>query len=346
MTSEVLIYDPRISTLIDSTDDDWGDPEENRANMIRYNVGEEFDNALWGIPVGYESELITIQGQIKNRKSTLLCNLVLNWAIQLKEKGNSYWICIDTLESGMSPKSYRDQLLAMIATRLIVAEKYGNDRTKWPHANEIVQQSDLKPHLTLSRKFLRFGRRTPVQVEALERAKRILKELPITLFGPAISMGKARDLEASMIRWVQLYDGTYPNAIDYKHRIFALDHVQQYGGGNGDYSNLERATTAISDFAASSVGSIVVALSQVSLSSIRDAEAGTGKMRAKGGEKLAAESNLVLEVRYDRERNPTEMTISASEGRDETPPIMVQPIQPSSGVALGPAVPAVRRRGD
>lgn len=344
--TETIIYDPRIATLIESTDDDWGDPEENRANMIKYNVGDAFDNALWGIPVGYESELITIQGQIKNRKSTLLCNLVLNFAVQLKEKGNQYWICIDSLESGMSPKSYRDQLLSMIATRLIIAQKYGNDRSKWPHANEIIQQSDLKPHLTLSRKFLRFGKRTPLQMEMLEKSKRILKELPITLFGPAATQGKARDLETSMGRWVHLYDGTYPKALGHKHRIFAVDHIQQYGGGGGDYSNLERATTAVSDFAAGAIGSVVLALSQVSLSSVRDSEAGTGKMRAKGGEKLAAESNLVLEVKYDRERNPTEMTISASEGRDETPPIMVQPIQPSSGVALGFAVPAVRMRGD
>lgn len=340
-------YDPRISTLVDSAESDWGSAERNRENMLRYRVGKEFDNALWGIPVGYESEIITIQGPIKNRKSTFLGNLVINFAFQMAQRPEEeqYWICIDSLESGMSPKSYRDMLISMIATRLIVAEHYGADRNSWPEAQQILMQDNLKPNLSLSRKFLRFGSKTETQLKYIEIAKTELKKLPISLFGPSRREGHARDLELSIDRWTQLYEGTFANLDGKKHRIFAIDHVQQYNGGAGsDYSNLERVTSGISDFAAMNIGSIMFPLSQVSLTSIRDAGSGNGKLRAKGGEKLAAESNLVIDVEYNREENPLIMKISANEGRDEIPPVMLQEIQPTSGVALRYAYPAVQRR--
>lgn len=339
------MYNPNIKNLIDKAIEDWGNAASNRQSMIGYNIGDEFDKAVWGIPIGHESEIVTIQGPIKNRKSTLLANLILNFAFQLKEKGSPYFICVDALESGMSPKSYRDVMIGMIATRIMVSRVYATtDRSRWPSAAEIIQHPELKPHLNISRRFFRYRDRTSFQLEAITQAMALVETLPITLFGAPSTQGNTRDLDSSMARWRQLYEGNYQQCVGKQHRLFAVDHVQQYSGGGGDYSNLEKVTDKISSFAAGFIGSVVIPLSQVSLTSIRENESGSGKLRAKGGEKLAAESNLVLDVTYDKELAPLELKISASEGRDETPPTMIAEIQPTSGVFLRYAYPAVERR--
>jgi len=95
-----LPYDPRLSALIELTDQEWGDPTENAKNLVYYGLNY-VDQALFGIDM-VRGELIGIQAEAKMRKSTLLANIVLNVAASKR-----FWLCIDTLESGMPPSAYR-----------------------------------------------------------------------------------------------------------------------------------------------------------------------------------------------------------------------------------------------
>lgn len=331
-------YDPRLSALISEADKDWGDPGVNAAQVVKYNIGPEFDRAMWGIDL-IDGELITIQAPKKQRKSTLLANLVLNFSGQLIVKNK--WCAIDTLESGMTPKAYRDILASIIATRIMIARVYGNNRENWPAVDKIVgneifaQQSPLN----ITRKFLRFGFRGHFQHQAIEQAKILMADIPLSIFGSAKAQGEARDITKTIERWSQLYDGAYSGLESCHHVIFCTDNVQQYREFAGNsYYGLEVITNHLSTFVTSHPGAVVIAVSQVSLGSQRSAQSGEGEMEVRGGTRLAEESVTVFQTRYDK-LTPTKLTIETPFSRYEPPPTVVQDIEPNSGAFLAPARP-------
>jgi hypothetical protein len=80
----MTLYDARIGALLSEADKDWGDSQQNLNNIIMYNIGPEFDTAMWGLDL-YEGELIVIQAPKKQRKSTLLANFCINFLPQLNK---------------------------------------------------------------------------------------------------------------------------------------------------------------------------------------------------------------------------------------------------------------------
>jgi len=333
MSQSATPYDPSLRALVGQTDVDWGDPDKNLKGLIKYQIGPEFDRAMWGVNT-IDGELIGIQGPEKQRKSSYLCNLIKIFAQQL-----SAWICIDTLESGMPPKAYRDMLIAMIATQIMIGRIFGLDRSKWPPVSSIKDHPQLKSELRLSRKFLRFGRRTEFQQAAIDEAKIAASCLPVSIFGPSAREGQARNLELSMERWDKLYRGEYETIKEAKHVVFCTDHIQQYSGYAGDdYHGIEAVVAMLSDFVVTHPGSVVIAVSQVSLGSVRAASSGTGEMVAKGGAKLAAEVNTLFQTKYAE--NSDYLILETPRSRDEKPPVMIQEIEQHSGAFLAPARPA------
>jgi hypothetical protein len=333
------VTNPGIRALVAETDQDWGDPEAYQKQLIQYRIGPEFDGAMWGINVEKDTELITIQAPAKQRKSTLLANLLLNFGPQMHEK--KIWMCLHTLESGMNRKDYRDVMLGMITTRLMVSKVYGGDRSKWPQAQDILAQKDLKTEeghslLRITRKFLRAGKRNSFQQECINEAKKLAPQLlPLSIFGPGRAEGSSRDLNAVLAAWELLYEGKFPGMEGCLHRIFALDHIQQLKGFTSSFQLLQEAVPRLSDFVVSHPGAAGIILSQVSLTSRRSAESGNGEMDAAGGTKLAEESNTVMQTAYDEEKDPLHLYISTPYSRYEPPPTMRQDVEPFSGVALG-----------
>ena len=339
MTSQQ--YNPTIKSVVEESRKHRGNPEENVKNLIYYKMGEEFDKAMWGVDI-IRGELIVIQADKKQRKSTLLANWVLPFASQLKNK--DLWLCVDTLESGMPPETYGDVLTCIAGTRLMVAETFGtHNRTEWPNATEIIDK--LGQELRLSQKFLRFGKRTETQQKYIELGEKLVSPLPITIFGPSLRQGEARDLNKSMKRWDLLYKGEYPDALGHEHRIFCTDHVQQYSGFAGsDYNSLEVVTSTLSDFMVTHPGSVVIALSQVSLGSKRAYDSGaSGEMVAKGGNKLAAEAVTVFQTKYEKDTHPNYIIIETPNSRNESPPTVKQEIDRFSGSFLGVCKPYFTR---
>jgi hypothetical protein len=101
------------------------------------------------------------------------------------------------------------------------------------------------------------------------------------IYGPSPKEGDARNLDASVrgvdSRWRRLVK-------EHEKVIFVSDHAQQYivPGAKDDYSKLIEVVPAQSDIVAQH-GAVVISLSQVSLTSAREAASGTGKFTAAGG---------------------------------------------------------------
>jgi hypothetical protein len=332
-----LPYDPTLAGLIALTDEDWKNPEEVQAHMVHFGINY-VDQALYGLNF-FTGDLIGIQSEPKQRKTTLAANIVLNVAWIFSQRTPVYWTCIDTLESGMPPKAYRDMLIAMVATRLLIASVFGKDRKEWPSWRQIASHDFLKQQLGISKEFLWFSSRTPEQFAAIEQAKEILAGMPITIFGTPRDHGNARDLNFSRARWEKLYKGEYPDAAGDEHRFFIWDHVQQYRGFPGDdYRKLEVSNEHHSDFLASHAGAVGVEISQTSVSSVRLAAQGIGRAQAKGGGKMDAEMNVLFQTQYSR-AIPHRVVISVPETRRRPPPDVIQELDPDSGAFLRPAYP-------
>lgn len=326
-------YDPTLAGLLANAEADWGCPEENRQGLIHYGI-PPIDEALYGLDFK-AGELIGVQAPEKRRKSTLLANVVYNVAAHER-----FWSCIDTLESGMPPAAYRDVLLAMAATRTLIAHVFGADRRTWPEVAQIFANDKIGSLLRISKEFIWYADRSLLQASAIDAAKNALSGAMIMLFGPRPEEGEARNLSSTMDRWHRLYHGNFSSTPGKFVRLFAVDHIQQYAGWPGeDYRKLEIVTDTMAEFVTQHPGSVVILVSQVSVGSRRFAAQGMGDYQAKGGAKLSAEVNVLFQTDYDKNKAPQQMTIEVKETRRRPPPRVVQEIDPSSGAFLRPAYP-------
>jgi len=324
-----MSYDPTIAGLIDRTDEDWGDPAENVAKRIDFGI-PPIDKALFGMDC-INGELLGIQANEKERKSTVLANILYNVASQKR-----FGVCIDTLESGMNPLAYRDVLISMVTTRTMIASVYGDDRAMWPVVHDIFAHPVLQDQLCVSKDFLWYSSRSARQQAAIEQAKKQLRGMPIVIFGPHPEEGDTKNLQASMQRWHLLYHGEHPKAKGKCVRVFGSDHLQEYAIRGDDYIRMEAVVPAFADFVTSHPGTVVIAVSQVSVTSTRLAKQGLGQKKAKGGAKLGAEVVTIFETEYDQKATPYTVTIGLSATRKRPFPTVTQEIDPSSGAFLRP----------
>jgi len=343
------LFNPTISGLVAATEEDWGDTKQNVEDAIRYRI-KPIDDALFGINMR-DGEMIGVHAVKKMRKSTLVLNLVLGFAHQLKGRSEGYWVCADTLESGMPPQAYRDSLIAMAATRLLVSRFYGNDRDKWPSVETIKAHPELGPMMNISREFFLYGRRTPEQQEAIELAKRAVASMPISIFGAASFQGKTRNVDATVKRWSELYHGKYihrhkiggeikeVDMTGLHHRIFSTDHISQLSGfGASSFEMQETVVSKYAEFCTEHPGSVVIAVGQIGSSSAKDEKRGFGDANTKGGTALAAEVTVLFRTEYDKDKSPFKMKIWVQDTRKRPPPPIIQDIDDQSGAFLGTRV--------
>lgn len=329
-----MAYNPRLSAFFDESDSRWGKPEDNSQTLIRYWMGDAFDNAVYGLRMT-SGEMLAILGPKKQRKTTLLANWILNFARQLQEREE--WIAVDTLESGMPPARYADTLVAMLATKIIVSNVFGKDRAEWPQASTIMNHPDIGHQLRLNPDFFLYSNRTPLQAQAIQLAKNITNRFPISLFGPAKEMGESRNLDAVLKRWELLYEGKFPGMEGRKHKLFTLDNIQQLQQFAGNsYYGLEIVVNAVSTFLVTHIGTVGIVLSQPSLTSQRSED---GVLEARGGSRLAEECNYVYQPEYDRATNALVMKITTPYSRLTPPPTVNQDLEPFSGAFLRLSTP-------
>lgn len=320
-------YDPTLGSLLAQCNDDWGDPAKNRQNLLPYGI-PLLDKALYGIDP--EGELVVIQGDRKGRKTTLAANIVVSLCTNPKITSRPV-INIDTLESGMRPKKYRDFLISIVASRWLMEQGHK------PQGRCPVCDNDPCYELVIQPKFLKYNTRSAEQLAAIEYALDTMQWWPVLIHGAGINQGNTRNLEDAAIgtrklksRWQRLVE-------EYGMKINLIDHVQQYSFSDGttsDYEKQLRSVAAVADFS-SRFNTAFLALSQVSMSSLREARDNGGKLTAAGGAKAAQEANTVISTHY--KQNSGYIKIAVEESRDAGSFSIWQPIDDTSGAFYGEA---------
>jgi len=339
----VAIYNPSAAAHVAAADERWGDPAQNRAQMVKYGV-EVLDKALWGVNVQF-GELIVLFGKEKARKTTGMINLVVNFMENDLERVPG--ICIDSLESGMPPGVYADNIIANIAARLLMRVHGHMPNGPCPACRNPKGCKELR----INAKFLRFGDRSKLQSSVIAQAKASFKNWPVLIFGAKYDQGDTRSLYGS----VGLLDKLAP--ADYWHvkmsgaaerkmsrweylkrtnmaSIFVSDHAQQYDvpGISSEYDHIKAVTSAFGNFVARE-GGVVFAISQTSLTSQRE-EATGGRQTAAGGKRLNQEANTVFSFHYDPDK-PGSMVMSSEVAREGGSFHAIIPIDPWSGAFYG-----------
>ena len=322
-------YNPELQTighLISLCEQDWGDPIANRTLLLPTGLAP-LDKAIYGLDT-INGEVVLVQGPEKQRKSTLVANLIVNYMLSPKPAVKPLTV-IDTLESGMQPKRYRDFLISIAATQLLfdIGHLHG---AFCPACNApACREMGINPE------FLRYNSRTATQTEVIKEAMNVVSRFPLHIYGAANDEGNTRSLAKSVIgtkdlssRWSYLID-------EYGAKVFVTDHLQKYSFENeivSDYEKQIRTISAVSDTVAAKQ-IVCLLLSQISLTSQREAASGTGKYTATGGRKAAAESTSILSVNY--ESGASEMCITLEDSRKSAPFSMYTALEPSSGRLFG-----------
>ena len=322
-------YNPELQSighLISLCEADWGDPISNRTMLLPTGL-TPLDKAVYGLDT-INGEVVLIQGPEKQRKSTLVANIIVNYMLSARPAEKPLTV-IDTLESGMQPKRYRDLLISLVATQVLfdLGHVHG---TYCPACNAPqCMQMGINPE------FLRYNTRTDTQTEAIKEAMNIISRFPLHIYGAANEEGSTRSLARSVLgtkdlssRWSYLID-------EYGARVFVTDHLQQYsfeGEIVSDYEKQIRTISAVSDTVAARQ-IVCLLLSQISLTSQREAASGTGKYTATGGRKAAAESTSIISVNY--ESGASDMCITLEDSRKSAPFSMYTNLEPASGRFYG-----------
>ena len=316
-----------IQTLLARCEDDWGTPEVNREMLLPFGV-KPLDLALYGMDV-INGELILIQGPEKQRKTTFVANIIAYYMQAPKPKVKPLTV-IDTLESGMTPGRYRDTLISIVATQILLRDGHKHKQFCPVCGTSQCQMLGISPE------FLRYNRRKEDQAAAIKEAIEIMSAWPLQIYGANEKEGYTRSLEASVSggvdfksRWKRLIE-------EYGAKVFVTDHLQQYSFFETvtDYEKQLRTIAAVSDRVAED-HIVNLLISQVSLGSQREAASGTGKMYATGGKKGAAEATSIMSVNY--ESGSGEVCITLEDSRKSGAFSVYQPLEDVSGAFYGEA---------
>lgn len=317
--------------------------EEDLSNVLPFGVAHIDQAMVRGVNLK-EGELIVIQGSEKNRKTTLVLNMVRVWS-KLRHCLQGGKILVETLESSMTRARYKQHLITMEATAYMMARHYGvldgnmqfpvifPDKPHIRIANMDQVYKDMESELLLSVDRAMRCLRTPLQQEALEYAVEEVNKWPVLLYGAAPNEGHTRAFnfngrsinfrdELPYLRWIHAIE-------EYGVKIIVVDHVQGYPGAGSDYERLGEVSDRFSTLVAEN-HVVVVAVSQIPLTALRDPTAG---IYARGGKRLSEEAYLVLTCEYDQDM--PYMTIYPSASRGALPPVTRQNMEMNSGVFIG-----------
>lgn len=338
-------FDPHVAEI----EDDILDPPDYDKIMkesLRYNI-KHIDRAN---PAGInkDGQMISIVGAKKNRKTTLAMNLVRNWCYQ-EHRLDGKKILWDTLESGQTPKSVKQQLICMEATYLMAVEIWGSiynipklkqgmdeytNMSAVRDARDPANPDSNRPLFVLSRQFSLSATRSPLQHKCLVAAKHRVDKWPLLFCGAPSTQGGTR-----MLQYPE--GGVLENFYPYRRwkwmvetmdvGFIVADHVNAYRGVN-DYDRQQKgivhASSAVSD-----LGVIFVAICQPSRSSTQN---GSG-LKSRGGDRWEEESNTVKHVEY--RQNDDKIKIICADAREAPFPDIYTPIDKHSGLMFPDSYP-------
>ncbi len=324
-----MAYDPTIQRFVNEAEQRWGNPLQNRELLYPYGI-KPLDMALYGLDV-INGELIIVQGEEKQRKTTLVENIIING--QLYAGKHRPLVVIDMLESGMRPEKYFDTLVANLASRILVEQGHNPNPTLPCEICSRGRRESVKcQELVLSHKFLRYNTRTERQKDAIKAAMDRMNGWKMHIYGPREEEGDTRNLEASITgtkdqksRWVRLCE-------EHGSVIFVSDHLQQYSVPGTDYEKMLQVVPAHANVVATR-NAVVFSITQVSMTSAREAASGMGKFTAAGGRKAAQEGNTIISTGYVSGQG--KMAITVEDSRDAGSFSLWQHLEENSGAFHG-----------
>lgn len=307
------VYNPEASALALKAVSRWGKREERRHNLVKYGI-PDLDLALSGINTE-DGELNIVQGFHKHRKTTFMINVMCNIMTDPSVE-NKPGIAVFTLESGMSPNRYIDQILCVLATRFLLQHNHTHDEYC------MVCGAPQCRALGLTPEFLALMELNRYQKEAIEWSiNEVLKKNRLFIFGANPVEGDSRSLRSTLqlVDYMVKSDGV---------KIVVADHAQQYDEGETSYDKLEKVIDGYGTMVAKYNFAAFI-LSQVSLTSWREAKQGTGSTTATGGNRGAQEAVSVLETSY--QSGDDKMVIAIKESRKAESLQVQVPIEKKSG---------------
>lgn len=282
------------------------------------SIGSEIDRlmdqpGLQGMPTGFrwltnriggykQGEIIAIVAPYKGRKSTIMRHKILAAARDGKSVG------VYALE-GSREGVYTD-LWAMMATQIMFDEL--------PPETFMAEAYLCGAHLNVMR--------TPIQHDALQRARKELDEL-----SDLIHIADGRDGIIDLSRFIARINRDY---FLYRTDVICVDHLQLFKGGTraSFFEVHESAVSAIQVFAGSN-GVTPVILSQMNEAAI-GMSGGSYSAGAKGGGALPAAADYVITTSYDGEKEPDLLRLKLKFARHAQPGERTYIINPPSGLVL------------
>lgn len=344
----------RLRDIIDDSEERWGDPEENVGRRVPFGI-PALDANLMGVPID-TGAVFGIQGEPGARKTTFVLNIIVNQCLSQKLPPG-YHICIDTLESGMTIERYADIILAIVATKILIYRHWQHTDEDnilrllakgLPHNNtqtlveecgqefngRFVRETVLRPE------FFRYGRRTKRQLEAINLAKAIVRTWPIMIFGvsehPDHEIAKKRttatmNLAKSLRRWIQLSEKEHM-------RQLVIDHMQEYifPDHPSDYDLQKRVVGTVKSWQ-KPIRGVAWIISQIGVTSAREARSSGVDAYAVGGKVLEAEAQYMGQVKYKKD-SPYYMELTRPvKSRIGMHASLGIPLEPNSGAFIGAA---------
>lgn len=341
-----------IKDLIDGATERWGDPAENIGRLVPFGINI-VDERLLGVPID-RGGIFGIQGSPGSRKTTFLINVIANQCLSGRLP-QGYHIAIDTLESGMTIERYADIVIAIVATKFLVYWHWNESQEKdinrllamglpqskvdrlieevgFEENGRFVRETVLRPE------FFIYGRRTPRQQEAIKMSRAIVRNWPIFIFGvsehsdPEVATARTTivtSLAHSVERWKWLSE-------ERNMRELAIDHLQEYAFADNpnDYEKMKRVVGMVAQWQKACRG-VAWVVTQIGVTSAREARRGGTKAHGQGGQVLEAQSQVMWEVSYDEER-PNIMCLKRPiKSRVGMHNDMAIPIEPNSGAFIG-----------
>jgi len=338
-------YDPRISEIGERI---ISPPDTAKLEKDAVRTGILcLDSTIPGGLNVQAGEMIVIQGKEKMRKTTLALNMVRTLCKEGRLKGHVLW---ETLESGASPVTVKEALIAMEATAVLVRRVWGELPSDLPRKSVVYDGKEYKymamkqvedykdpdtgwPLFQLGPRRLLGSKRSPMQQSALEEAKEIVQGWPIVIAGAPKAQGQTLSLSTPQNgvgllsdhrpykRWLE-----YIKSYDVK--VIVVDHSSAYSVPNAYDLVTKYITHATSVVAEHNV--ILISIAQTSLSSKRE--------YAVGGARQAQEAEIVLRTEYNP-ATPYNLQVIPVQSRSEPPPRMNIPIERFSGLTLPSAYP-------
>lgn len=335
-----------VSDAINRITRQWGKPEEAYKYLVPFGI-RAMDETTGGIRYR-NGGIYVVQGIEGARKTTLVANWLINQLIS-GILPRDYWILIDTLETGVTIENYAEILVSILATKILIYRHWlktdsvniGDmlrqelpelpiaeliNRVGFEENGHFVREAIIRPA------FLRWGRWTKHQREAIGIAKSFIEYSPVIIDGVSETEANGEftiqtwELEESLDRW-RIYSK------DLGVQQLVIDNLQEYNIPGTEYEIMNKAIPMISTWQKEAKG-LVWAINQVSVGQralMRRGEIPT----AAGGARAARQGQVVWHTDYKDNETPHFIFLYQGKSRIGKHRNLALPIEPISGAIIG-----------